>query len=568
MTKLCLVFCIIGAIIRSNAQPGTTSLVSINPTGPLSHGYAWSAHVSPNGRYVVFQAGTISAKGPQIYFRDMLTGQMEIVSVDSEGNVANHVCNFGSVSGDGRFVAFDSYGSNLSQTNTNGKSQIYLHDRLQNTTTCISVNLSGQAGNEDSYIPHITPDGKHVAFFSKATKFAPGQLQAFLHAFVCDVDTGRIDLVSQFTQGAIVGAEQSFTNAPIIDDGGRFVVFTTSAKNPEQNDTNGDPDVYLRDRLARTTVLISSRSDGSAGAHSGVSPCIRGDGSYVVFASKAALLVDRPTTRQQIFGRNLATGTLELLSVSTAGEAANNDCNWPCISRDGKSIALMSKASNLAPNSANANGSIYWRELSTGITELASKSTINVAAKDYCGYPSVANGRLGVAFDTFDPLVPLDGNSVPDVYLRVPAGSTNYLTVTATFDGRTGVPTSKTSIGIFDEQGQFLGSRTITFQAGHSFALDLPAMNLTFHSSFPMFLNKAFSADLSQGDVSEPIFYICGDTDADDQVTIYDLTNLFMNYTGNGSVPIDDPWDLNADGHIDLKDISIVFRNFGLVGDW
>jgi hypothetical protein len=97
MTKLCLVFCIIGAIIRSNAQPGTTSLVSINPTGPLSHGYAWSAHVSPNGRYVVFQAGTISAKGPQIYFRDMLTGQMEIVSVDSEGNVANHVCNFGSV---------------------------------------------------------------------------------------------------------------------------------------------------------------------------------------------------------------------------------------------------------------------------------------------------------------------------------------------------------------------------------------------------------------------------------------------------------------------------------------
>jgi Tol biopolymer transport system component len=90
------------------------------------------------------------------------------------------------------------------------------------------------------------------------------------------------------------------------------------------NDTNGLQDVFLRDLFAGTTLLVSANRAGT-GSGSGVSysPAITQDGRFVVFVSTASDLVDNDTNRSEdVFVRDLQTGTTTLVSINGSGRAA------------------------------------------------------------------------------------------------------------------------------------------------------------------------------------------------------------------------------------------------------
>jgi Tol biopolymer transport system component len=214
---------------------------------------------------------------------------VQLVSVASDGTQGNSHSVSPSISADGRYVAFSSLASNLVPGDTNGKQDIFVHDRLTGQTTRVSVASDGTQGNGDSDFASISADGRYVAFSSLASNLVAGDTNGTWDVFVHDRLTGqttRVSVASDGTQGNedSIGVE--------ISADGRYVAFTSLASNLVAGDTNGTWDVFVHDRLTGQTTRVSVASDGTEGnGHSLYGLSISADGRYVAFASVASNLV-------------------------------------------------------------------------------------------------------------------------------------------------------------------------------------------------------------------------------------------------------------------------------------
>jgi Tol biopolymer transport system component len=151
---------------------------------------------------------------------------------------------------------------------------------------------------------------------------------------------------------------------------GRWVAFASPADDLVPNDTNRQPDVFVRDLVNGTNLLVSVGSDGgpALGGGSG-NPVISANGRYVVFISAASNLVAGAiNTNGNVFRRDLQTGTTVLVSVGTNGVSpGNNAASDVVISPDGRYVAFLSQASNLAAG-LTSGVNTYWRDVSLGQT--------------------------------------------------------------------------------------------------------------------------------------------------------------------------------------------------------
>jgi Tol biopolymer transport system component len=137
-----------------------------------------------------------------IFVRDLLTNTTTRVSASSSGERGNNDSLSNSISADGRFVAFRSFASNLVPGDTNNTSDIFVRDLLTNTTTRVSVDSAGNQGNYTSEnFPSISADGRFVAFQSYATNLVPGDTNNRADIFVRDLSTNTTTLVSVSSSG-------------------------------------------------------------------------------------------------------------------------------------------------------------------------------------------------------------------------------------------------------------------------------------------------------------------------------------------------------------------------------
>jgi len=210
------------------------------------------------------------------------------VSVASDGTQGNDNSWDPSISADGRYVAFFSHASNLVPGDTNGKADVFVHDRVTGQTTRVSVASDGTEGNGYSWFPSISADGRYVAFESIASNLVPGDTNGVSDVFVHDRLTGqttRVSVASDGTQG------HSASDHPSISADGRYVAFESFASNLVPGDTNGKRDVFVHDRLTGQTARVSVASDGTQGNGDSIYPSISADGRYVAFVSGASNLV-------------------------------------------------------------------------------------------------------------------------------------------------------------------------------------------------------------------------------------------------------------------------------------
>ena len=77
------------------------------------------------------------------------------------------------ISADGRYVVFRS-DDDLLPSDTNGLADIYVRDVVTNTLELVSVTPGGAAGNNSSFAPNMSADGRWVVFESVATDIIPG----------------------------------------------------------------------------------------------------------------------------------------------------------------------------------------------------------------------------------------------------------------------------------------------------------------------------------------------------------------------------------------------------------
>jgi hypothetical protein len=132
-----------------------------------------------------------SNSNDDVFVRDRLLGTTERVSVDSAGGQADSSSRFPSISADGRFVVFDSAATNLVAGDTNHGEDVFVHDRQTGTTERVSVDSAGIQANTGASCPFpacrlISGDGRYVAFESAATNLVAGDTNSTSDAFVHD----------------------------------------------------------------------------------------------------------------------------------------------------------------------------------------------------------------------------------------------------------------------------------------------------------------------------------------------------------------------------------------------
>ena len=259
---------------------------------------------------------------------------------------------------------------------------IYVRDLVKQKTTLVSVDSSGKAAGL-SFDPAISGDGRYVAFDSRSP-LVPGDTNAASDVYVRDLQTGNTVRASVGSSGAQAVGNST---APSISSDGRYVAFD-AATPLAADDTNGKQDVYVRDMLTGQTTRISIDSAGNqADGHSdnfslgnvqdggleSAGPQISGDGRYVAFESAATNLVTGDTNTctsgdatvpvagqcPDVFVHDLLTGDTSRVSTDSSGAQANGPSGDPAIDADGSAVAFMSTATNLDPDDTNGAADVF-----------------------------------------------------------------------------------------------------------------------------------------------------------------------------------------------------------------
>ncbi len=344
-------------------------------------------------------------------------GSMVRVSVATGGAQGNDGSFVPSLSADGRFAAYISAASNLVRGDTNGAVDVFVHDRRTGRTTRVSVASDGTQGNSDSLAPQLSADGRYVAFGSYASNLVPGDTNAEHDGFVHDRWTGRTTRVSVAADGG--EANQGSSN-PVISDNGRYVSYTSGSDNLVRGDTNGVADAFVQDRRTGQVVRVSVASDGAQANDQSYNQVMSGDGRYIVFASRASNLVPGDTNGEaDLFLHDRRTGQVTRISVASDGTQANTDAIVTGISRDGRHILYWSAASNLVAGDTNdtIDAFVYDRRTRRVVRVSVAGDGAQANAGSYSGEIS-ADGRHVTFLSDASNLVAGDTNGTSDVFVH------------------------------------------------------------------------------------------------------------------------------------------------------
>jgi len=351
---------------------GTTERVSLDNAGAQIAEHSEWPGISGDGRFVAF---TSIAKNimpgetnnyVDIFVRDRIAGTTTLASLpDGGGFPAGGGCARPVMNADGRYVAFESFATNLVTGDINSVDDVFVRDRVGGSTERVSQKADGTAGDGDSYMAHLSADGRWVVFTSKATTFEAAVSNGKAHIWRKDRLTGALVRVSVAADG---GQVNNHCYNPRVSDDGRWVSFESSATNLVANDTSST-DVYVRDMLLGQTRRVTVDPLFAPGTFGGSNGWISGDGRFVAFESFSPNLVAGDITGfNDVFVRDLATNLTVRHSVSTAGVPGNGDStgNLPynggvVLSRNGQWLGFSSFASNLAPGDTSTNFDVFVR---------------------------------------------------------------------------------------------------------------------------------------------------------------------------------------------------------------
>jgi Tol biopolymer transport system component len=375
----------------------TTERASVAASGTIGDGDSIRPSVSGDGGNVAFEgtATNLVQGAPHgqsnIYVRNRASGTTELASLSSLGVPASASSRNASISGDGRYVAFESDANNLVFGDNNGCTDVFVRDRQTGTTERVSVDSSGVQGDASSTTPVISGDGRFVAFVSEASNLVPGGILGNEDVYVHDRVTHATELVSVSLGGTPSNGLNIYLS---ISPDGRFVTFTSYATNLVANDVNNQPDVFLRDRQLGVTELISVDSSGNQADDSSDSSSVSADGRFVAFGCLADNLVPADFNGLlDVFVRDRQLGTTERVSVTSNGMEGNGDSRSPALSGDGRFVAFSSIAHNFAPPDLNNAPDVFVRDrVATGFTSTCDAGASGVIACP-CSNPPSASGR-------------------------------------------------------------------------------------------------------------------------------------------------------------------------------
>lgn len=356
-----------------------------------------------------------------VYLKDLRTGKLELISVNSEGEKANNHSGMGSVNVGGRYVVFRSWATNLAE-GTVGFSQIYIRDRINGVTEIVSAKADGTPGDSLSWEPRISGDGKWVVFTSSATNLVEAKFTKEVsssYIYLKNLETGAFTMVSKTTSGDPATGESQF---PSISGFGRYVTFTSNA--PDLRTMPDYHQIYLYDRETDTVTGVSKNSDDEWGDSDAFYSQVSADGKKVVFSTRASNMIvskARIASYRQVYVHDVETGEKTLVSVNTEGAPGDYDSYQCSINADGTKVSFRSAASDLLAKSGRpaTQTQIYLRDLTSNTTSIVSVNDEGTASNGTHGMcPISLNGKYVFFESSGDNLVEGDTNGKKDVFMR------------------------------------------------------------------------------------------------------------------------------------------------------
>lgn len=376
-----------------DVQEGTTHRVSVAGDGSQGNFESRAPSISADGRFVAFQShatnlvpgDTNGALDVFVHDRDADGDGIfdepgavatERVSVKDDGgqgqapNPNNPTGHMPSISGDGSRVAFVSHAEDMAPDDASpafgvDESDILVRDRVAGATLRVSKDCfpdQPQPQQCSGHNPSISPDGGFVAFGTGEGQLDPGEGSQDGVIVLAAVGSGDTTTVTVSHNGDPLEGDGhpvvSSTN-PVVSAGGGAVAFWSDASNLVPGDTNGAPDVFVRDLGTGQTERVNVSSSGEQAPQLSVSDvaAITPDGRSVAFISNAGNLVAGDTNgTYDAFIRDRTAGTTARV-LAFDGAQPDRQSGHPGIgaepgidlSTDGTLVALRSQASNLLP---------------------------------------------------------------------------------------------------------------------------------------------------------------------------------------------------------------------------
>ena len=398
------------------ADSTPTEVVSATPAGRPGTGPSRQPDLSDGGRSVAFvtAAGDVlpgdeepercepdedgevdCTEVADVVVRDVAARTTERVSVSSDevpGDADSGGISLAgpSITPDGRFVAFASDATNLVPGDTNGRSDVFVRDRVAGTTERVSVSSAGaqarRGGGSGGYGVAISDDGRSVAFETYADGLAPGGRGVFVH----DRRTGRTRRVGRDGQGGVE-----------LSGDGRVVVYSTSQP-VGRADTNDGQDVLAFDRRTGRTerVSVDARGRQGAGRNAGFQPAVSRDGRFVVFTSLARLVRSDTDRAADVLLRDRRRGTLRRLRAARAGRAgAGRDSFAADLSADGRFVALSTRPA-LASGDRGGDPDLLVLDRRTGAVRAVPSGEPTAAAGEPSTLRLSPDGRTAASVET------------------------------------------------------------------------------------------------------------------------------------------------------------------------
>jgi Tol biopolymer transport system component len=414
-----------------DAQSGTLERVSVGTGGLQPNGdIGLVGGMSGDGRYVVFNTNatnlTVSPTygQHQVYLRDRVANTTTLLTAFPSGATAFGSAENPRISADARYVAFDTF-SSMVDGDTNSLRDVYRLDRQTGVFEMMSVSEDGRLGNAASYEPQISADGSTVAFYTYANNLVAGDTNTFWDIVLRKPAAGRTQRVSVTSSGGELQDYPYIPRTGALSADGRYVVFN-SWQPAVSGDSNNQGDGVRFDSSDASVQRITLNSSGAEIAYGAHVTSISADGQSVTFVSGGEVLPGLSSSFQRLFLRHTGTGAVTHLALRPGAEAWGDEVYDTALSGDANVAYASSPTDSLVDAERNGFVDTFRREVAAASASRVSRpaqGTEAAAANNHSGgyiqgFGASSDGRWVVFSSSADNLVPGDTNGSDDIFLR------------------------------------------------------------------------------------------------------------------------------------------------------
>ncbi|MBP2227849.1 Tol biopolymer transport system component/Ca2+-binding RTX toxin-like protein [Azospirillum agricola] len=410
------------------ADPQQMRLISANADGTASAQGGSAPVLSGNGRYAAFSGTGSDGNGgvvSGVFVRDLQTGTVTLASAAADGTAGNLSGSATALSQDGRYVVFTSSASNLVAGDTNGQSDVFVKDMQTGAIVRASTASDGTQGNDRSTLGSVSADGRFVAFASDASNLVAGDTNGAQDIFVKDLQTGTLTRASVRADGGgglLTGSgavrPNSFT--PDISADGRYVLFSGYASDLVEGGNGGggaNRSVFLKDMQTGAVTRVNTAADGTRlDVMNDIALSANGRYAAIVGYSDANGAQSASTN---ILVKDLQTGAVAMANTGVDGTRGNSGCYEVELSDDGRYVVFTSTASNLVGGDVAGTNDTFIKDMVTGeITRARAAGLLPDSGDGIATGLSVSgDGRYIAGESRNDALVLGDGNGRQDALL-------------------------------------------------------------------------------------------------------------------------------------------------------